>query len=104
MPTGDTVFKSGASLGSGETDNHILKQPGADKLSGSVTRKSTNYNVDIVWQDGDGNDIETESVASGVGGGTQTTFDVTARSPYAKLQIGDDGSGSGTYDLTAHFR
>lgn len=104
MPTGDTVFKSGESLGSGETDTHTLKQPGADKLSGSLTRDSTAYNIDVTWQDSDGNDLETESLASSVSGGTQTTFDVVARSPYAVLKVDDDGSGSGSYDLTAHFR
>jgi len=104
MPPGDTVAKQSESLGSGETDDHPLKQPGAEQLSGAVTRDNTTYNVDVVWQDADGNDIETESLASAVAAGTQTTFDVPARSPKAKLQIDDDGSGSGQYDLIAHLR
>lgn len=105
MPTNDTVFESGTTLGSGETDEHTLQQPGAESLSGSITRASSSYDLNVIWQDGDGNDIETEAIASGVSGGTQTTFDVAARSPYAKLQIVDAATvGAGDYDLVAHFR
>lgn len=104
MPTGDTVTTTGESLGSGETNDHSLAQSGADQLSGVVTRDSTSYDIDVVWQDRDGTDIETESIASGVGGGSQTTFDLPARSPYATLQVSDAGSSSGSYDLVAHLR
>jgi hypothetical protein len=47
MPTGDTIAKQGEAFGSGETDNHALKQPGADDLSGSVTRDSMSYDVKL---------------------------------------------------------
>lgn len=104
MPTNDTEFQNGTALGSGETDEYTLKQPGAGNLSGSVTRATTAYDLDVVWQDNSGTDIETESIASGVAGGTQTTFDVAARSPYAKIQVSDSGAGSGSYDLVAHLR
>lgn len=104
MPTNDFVSQNDTALGSGETDSHELQQPGAQKLSGSVTRETTAYDLDVVWQAEDGTDIETESIASNVSGGTQTTFDVVARSPRAKLQIKDSGTGAGAYDLVAHFR
>lgn len=104
MPTGNTATANSESLGNGATDSYELGQAGADKLSGAVTRDNTAYDVDVVWQDQNRDDIETESIASNVSGGNQTTFDVAARSPYAKLEISDSGSGSGSYDLVAHFR
>lgn len=104
MPTHDFVAEDGTSLGSGGTLSNTLKQPGAQSLSGSVTRASTNYNLKVAWLDESDTEIEVESIASAVGGGTQTTFDKTARSPYATLKVVDDGSSSGAVDLVAHFR
>lgn len=104
MPSNDTAFESGTALGSGETASHTLKQPGADSLSGSVTRASTAYDLTVTWLDESGTEIETESLASDVAGGTQTTFDVVARSPYVTVTVADAGTGSGTYDLVAHLR
>lgn len=104
MPTFDKAFENDTALGSGKTLKNTLKQPGADKLSGSVTRDSNNYNLKIDWLDDSGNTIETESVATGVSSGTQTTFDKPARSPYATIKVADSGGGSGTVDLVAHFR
>jgi len=83
MPAGNTEFQDDTSLGSGETDS---------------------YTLNVVWLDDDDTEIETESIASGVAGGTQTTFDVPARSPNAKIEVTDAGAGSGAYDLTAHLR
>lgn len=107
MPSGQTVFKSAQGLGSGETDESKLKQPGADRVSGVVTRNNTSYNVNLRWLDGTNSltpVVETETVASGVAAGTQTTFDVPARGPYVEIQIADDGGGSGTFNLVAHLR
>lgn len=104
MPTYDAAYENGTSLGSGNSLDNTLHQPGAESLSGSVTRASTSYDVDAIWQDESGNDIETESLASGVAAGTQTTFDVPARAPNVKLQVSDAGSGSGAVDLVAHLR
>lgn len=104
MPTGATHYENDTALGSGEDDKHTLKQPGAAQLSGSVTRQSTSYDLNVIWLDTDETEIETESVASGVAGGTQTTFDVPARSPRAAVQIVDAGAGTGAYDLVAHLR
>lgn len=97
------VIENSTSLSSGGTVTNSLQNAKADSLSGVVTRASTNYNVDIDWKDGNGNVIQTESIASGAGGGSQTTFDVPARSAYADLKVSDDGSSSGAVNLVARL-
>lgn len=104
MPSGAHKADTGVSIGSGETETVKLRQPGAQKLSGSVTRSSTSYDVDVDWLDENDNVVESESIASGVAAGDQTTFDEPARSPRANLKISDAGSGSGDADYTAHLR
>jgi hypothetical protein len=104
MPSGQTVFKSSQGLGSGETNESRLKQPGADSVSGVVTRSTTSYNINLRWLDETNTVVETEAVASAVAGGTQTTFDVPARGPYVEIQVEDDGAGSGSFDLVGHLR
>lgn len=101
----DTAFENGTALGSGGNISNSLGVPGAESLSGVVTRATTSYDLDIEWLDGaGGNVIQTESIASGTAGGTQTTFDVPARSPYCNVVVSDAGAGSGAVDLTAHLR
>jgi hypothetical protein len=104
MPTNDFASENSTALGSGNTLSNTLKQPGADSLSGSVTRASTKYDLTIDWLDASGSVIESESIASDVSSGTQTTFDKPARSPFATVKVADAGSGSGKVDLVAHFR
>jgi len=107
MPSGQTIIKSSQGLGSGETDESKLKQPGADRVSGIVTRNNTSYNVYLRWLDGTNSltpVVQKETVATGVAGGTQTTFDVPARGPYVEIQIEDNGAGSGSFDLVGHLR
>jgi len=71
-------------------------------VSGVVDRPTTSYDVDLIWLNEAGNELNTESAASGVAGGTQTTFDVAARSHRCKVVVSDAGSGSG--DVTASAR
>jgi hypothetical protein len=99
------AFENGTSLSSGSTLSTSLSQAGARKLSGIVTRATTSYDIQINWLDSaGGNVVQTESIASGVAGGTQTTFDVPARSPYAQVQVIDAGSGSGEVNGSYHLR
>jgi len=72
-------------------------------LSGVVNRDTTSYDVDVEWVDGQGNVAYTESVASGVVAGTETTFDVVARSPQANVVVTDAGSGNGTVTGSAYI-
>lgn len=103
MPTGDTASASGQALGSGEMDEYELSQPGADGFSGIVERATTSVAVYAVWLDGDRNDIIEEQIAS-AGAGSQATWDVPPRNQQVRLEIRDDGAGSGEYSMSAHFR
>jgi hypothetical protein len=99
------AFENSTSLSSGGTLSAPLSQTGARKLSGIVTRSTTSYGVQINWLDSvGGNVIQTESIASDVAAGTQTAFDVPARSPYAEVEVVDAGSGSGAVNASYHLR
>lgn len=104
--TSSEAFENGTSIESDSNLRTSLVQAGARELSGIVTRLSSSYDVDIEWLDGPaGNVIQTESVASGVSAGTQTTFNVPARSPYVNVLVADeDNSGSlGAGDVSASY-
>lgn len=103
-----SAFMNGQSISSGGSAKRELKlrdpdQDEVDNLNLVVTRATTSYDVNIIWCDSDFNELETESVASGVTAGTQTTASQTVRSPYAKVEVADAGSGSGDADLAATF-
>lgn len=100
-------FKS-ASLGSGETVGREVEADPEQLGDGAtvsilVERATTNYDVNVVWQDEDGNDIITESLATGVTAGTQSSHDVAARSNRCKVEVVDAGSGSGAVDGSAYL-
>lgn len=98
------AIESGTAIASGGSNTNTLSAVAAERVSGIITRASTQYDVELRWQDGNGNTIQTETVASSVAGGTQTTFDVPARSETCVLAVVDSGSASGAVDLTAHMR
>lgn len=105
--TRQAVFDA-VSVGSGEDTAAVVQRDPQEmgdsaSVSGVVTRDSTNYDVDLVWQDSEGNDIITESVASGVTAGNNTSFDVAARSSRCKVKVSDANSGSGDVDGVANM-
>ena len=108
MTNAPTGYLNAVSIGSGESadvevDGDVDTIGDGATLTGIVERASTSYDVDIVWLDAAGNEILTESVASGVTAGNQTTFDQAARSPYAIVRVSDAGSGSGDADAAVYI-
>lgn len=101
-------YLNGVSVGSGgSTDIELNVDPerladGAT-IKGRVNRATTSYDVDVVWVDDQGNEVLTESLASGVAAGTATNIDQAARSPNAIVRVSDAGSGSGDVDGTAYM-
>ncbi len=100
-------FKS-VSVASGENAEAVAEidesQVGdGASISGAVTRASTSYDIELVWQDKLGNDVITESQSTGNAAGTTTTFDVAARSPRCKVRVKDAGSGSGAVDGSVYI-
>ena len=94
---------TGQPLGSGETTQlvRVVGGSGASKITGRVVRQSTSYDIDVVWQDTEGNAIFTDSIASGVAAGTETDIVITdIVSPSFEVQISDAGGASGTFDFT----
>lgn len=105
MPTSADVSQTDTALGNGATDEYALSQPGARELDGLVKRASTAYDVTVEWLSGpNGNVIQTDSVGSGVAGGTVTQIDLTAKSPWCNVKIADSGGGTGEYDAAVHLR
>jgi hypothetical protein len=108
MSTSRGAYFKGSTIDSGENVKRIVEArpeqlgDGAT-VSGVVQRDTTNYDVNLIWVDDDGNEVVTESVASNVSAGTQTTFDVAARSNKCKVQVDDAGSGSGDVDGSAYL-
>lgn len=98
------AYESGTALASGGSLTNSLSSDAAESVSGIVSRATTAYDLDIAWKNALGTVILTESIAAGVTGGTQTTFDVPARAPQCDVIVSDAGAGSGAVDLTAHLR
>lgn len=112
MPS-EAAFMNGRTVGSGESESVQveIRDPSrrdVDNLNLSVTRASSSYDLNVYWQDANGNDVEKESVATGVSSGTQTQKSLTIRSPYAKIEVADESStgsaGSGDADLVAFMK
>lgn len=98
-----TVSVSSGGSASRETVRNEEALADGATLSGVVSRATTSYDVDIEWLDETGAVAYTESVASGVAAGTETTFDVAARSPRANVVVSDAGSGSGDVTGSAYI-
>jgi hypothetical protein len=101
---GSEAIENGTGLASGASISNSLGVPGAESVSGVVTRASTSYDVDLEWTDGAGTVIQTESIVAAAGGGVQTTFDVPARAENCNVVVSDAGGASGAVDLTVHMR
>jgi len=101
--TDDASFLNGAALtADGEVTISVAAQ-GAERLAGRVVSTGS-YDVAVTWQDDAGNDLFTETVASGIAGGTSTDLDLAAVSPYAVVTISDQSSAAQTATATAHLR
>lgn len=99
----ETVSIASGESTSKETEIEKEQLGNSASLSGVVNRGTTSYDVDIEWLTDAGNVAYTESVASGVAAGTETTFDVAARSHRANVVVSDAGSGSGDVTGSAHI-
>jgi hypothetical protein len=97
----NTVSQNGASLGADASKNFSIGSSGSDRLDLQIDR-SSNYSVDYVVQDRDGNDQFTvQLLASGSGERTANTNEVY---PHAEIQVNDEASSSGSFSLEAHQR
>lgn len=104
----ESAFMNAQSISSGGNSKRkiSIRDPSrrdVDNLNIAATRKSTAYNVNIIWCDANFNELESEKVGNSVGGGTQHTSSTSVRSPYAKIEVADDGSSSGEVDLVAYY-
>lgn len=100
MTSNSGAYFNAVSVGSGESTKKTTEikpeQLGEGAtVSGLVERATTNYDVNLIWLDEQGNELVTESIASGVSAGTQTSFDKAARSHRCVVEVADAGSGSG---------
>jgi len=80
-----------------------FSEPGAERLSGQI-QLSDSYDVDIEWREKSGNVVRTESVASGVSGGTWTDIDQTLKSAYFNVVITNDTASPQSLLATLHVR
>jgi len=99
-PDEDSAFENGTAVGSGGSTSESLSAEGADTLRGRVTRDSTAYDVTVEWEDSAGNVLFTDTIASGVTAGTETTINEGAISPHCTVTVADNGSGSGAVTAT----
>lgn len=104
LPHNDEAHENSTALASDGTVTNSLAAPGADTLRGRIVRSSTSYDVTVAWEDANGNTLFTDSIASGVAGGTETTINEPAVSPYCTVTVSDAGSGSGAVTETLHLR
>jgi len=94
VPERDSWSQTSVSVGSGSTVSKTLDARGAREITGIVDRGST-YDIDLVWLDPEGNDIVTESVASGVSG--KNTFSKGWRTAEkCRVEITDTSASSGS--------
>jgi len=108
MGSNSGAYFNAVTIASGENTKKTTEikpeQLGRDaSVSGIVQRDTTNYDVNLIWLDEQGNELITESVASGVTAGNQTSFDVAARSHRCIVEVADAGSGSGDVDGSAQI-
>lgn len=104
LPDNDYAEAVGASLSGGATNTYTLTAQGAEHLDGRV--KSTgSYDVTVDWQTSGGTVITTDTVATGVAGGTWTDLtDLTAVTPFAAVNVTDTSTNAQTVDIAAHLR
>lgn len=100
----DEAFENGTALASGGTITNSVAAKDVTTLAGRVVRASTSYNVVVDWKDAAGNVLFSDTVASGVTAGTETSLNETAISPYCDVTIEDAGSASGAVTATIFLR
>lgn len=100
----DEAYENGTSVASGGSTTKTLDAAGSDTLRGRVVRATTSYDVEVDWLDDQGNVIFTDSIASGVAAGTETSLNEKAISAHATVRVTDAGSGSGAVDAVYHLR
>ncbi|AFD02307.1 putative protein 26 [Haloarcula hispanica icosahedral virus 2] len=104
LPDADYVEAAGATLASGTTNSYAPVAVGADALDGRVKASGT-HDVSVEWQDSNGNVVKTNSVASGVAGGTWTDLGgLTAITPYPVVKVTDTSGADQTADVVVHLR
>jgi len=104
LPDADFVSGAGDTLGASSSVTYSISALGADGLDGRA-KSSGSYDLEIRWMDGNGNVLQTTSVASGVAGGTWTDITgETAISPFADVVITDTSGADQTADLGLHLR
>lgn len=103
LPDTDEAFASGAALaGNGETAVGSLTGSGAEALIGQVVSTGA-YDVRLDWNDSAGTTIRSETLVTGVAGGTWTDLNENAKSPYVDVVVVDGSGASQTIDGTAHL-
>jgi hypothetical protein len=100
----DWAIEDGTALASGATTEQPLAAEGAEDIRLRISRATTSYDVEIDWEDDTGTVIWTESVATGVAGGTETKDTIPASTPYATVRVADAGSSSGAVTATYNMR
>lgn len=98
------AFENGTSLAADGTLTTSLAASSAETLVGRVSRASTSYDVTIDWKDDAGNVLFTDTIASGVAAGTETSINEAAVSPYCNVNVVDAGSASGAVTSSLHLR
>nr|ADE29173.1 hypothetical protein [uncultured virus] len=86
---------------------NLLVAPGGSNITGRVV-SSGQYDVIVRYQDDQGNTIFTETVATGVAGGTQTRLGpnnttVEPESDHVEIAISDTSSAQQTVNAVLHF-
>lgn len=76
---------------------------GADEVMGRAVSTGS-YDVEISWQDGNGNEIFRDAIATGVAGGTETTIQENAILPNADVIVTDTSGADQTLDAGVHMR
>jgi len=104
LPDSDFASENATALASGGTVSNSLAASGSDTLRGRVVRASTSYDVEVDWEDSNGNVLFTDSVASGVIAGTETSLNEKAISPYCTVRVVDAGAASGAVTASFHLR
>lgn len=98
----DEAFANAATLtASSSLTVASLTLSGAERLVGQVVSTGT-YDLVFEWRDSAGNLIRSETYSSGVAGGTWTSINVDARSPYVDVVVTDTSGADQTVDATLH--
>lgn len=104
LPDSDYAEADGAALDAGTTNTYTLSAAGADSLDGRV-RASGTYDVSVEWQLSTGTVARSNTVATGVTGGTWTDLSgLTAVTPYAAVKVTDTSGAAQTTTVAAHLR